>query len=66
MFGFFSIAKMFFYLYLKKCLKHEPIILQHNARSRLIKQVVLQYKITKCPNNCTIWQDICTQFARYL
>ena len=26
----------------------------------------LQYKITNCPNNRTISQDICTLFARYL
>ena len=26
----------------------------------------LQYKVTNCPNNRTISQDICTLFARYL
>lgn len=36
------------------------------ARSRLVKQVFFTYKITNCPNNRTILQDICILFARYL
>ena len=40
---------------------------KRSARSRLVKQVFfLHYKITNCPNNRTISQDICTLFTRYL
>ena len=39
---------------------------KRRARSRLIKQVFFTYKITNCPNNRTISQDICSLFARYL
>ena len=34
--------------------------------TRLLKQFFLLYKITNCPNNRTISQDICTLFERYL
>ena len=39
---------------------------KRSARSRLVKQVFLHYKITNWPNNRTISHDICTLFARYL
>ena len=39
---------------------------KRSARSWLIKQVFLQYKITNCSNNRRISQDIFTLFARYL
>ena len=37
-----------------------------SMHSQLVKQVFLQYKITNCPNNHTISQDICSLFAHYL
>ena len=37
-----------------------------SMHSQLVKQAFLQYKITNCPNNHTISQDICSLFAHYL
>ena len=37
-----------------------------SVHSQLVKQVFLQHKITKCPNNHSISQDICTLFPGYL
>ena len=39
---------------------------KRSARSRLVEQVFSQFKITNCPNNRSVSQDIFTLFAHYL
>ena len=39
---------------------------KRSAPSRLVEQVFSQFKITNCPNNRSISQDIFTLFAHYL
>ena len=64
------IIQLLFFCYIFLPISHKrgkaKRIKKRSARSWLVKQAFLQYKITKLPNKRTILQVMCTLFARYL